>query len=348
MSGLRTSRRALARFLSTDLAIDLGTTNTLVYVRGLGVVLNEPSVVALNPTDGSVLAAGHEAKAMLGREPSGVQVIRPLRHGVIADFDSTEKMLRDFVARIHPARTLFRPRIVLSVPWSITQVEARAVRELGHQTGARETYLVQQPLAAAIGAGLPIEEPTASMVVDIGGGTTEVAVLSLADIVYCKSVRISGDEMNDTIIQYVRKSYSLLIGERLAEDVKIQLGSAAPLKRAAQPLEVRGRSLIDGLPKRVVITGAEVREALRDAVTAIVNAVHACLEATPPELAADLVDEGITLTGGGAQLTHLDVLLHQETGLPVRLSADPVTCVVRGAGKILDELGTLRTGAIPA
>ncbi len=345
---MRMLRRTLARLFSTDLAIDLGTANTLVYIRGLGVVLNEPSIVALDPTDGSVLAAGHEAKAMLGRAPGSIQVLRPLRHGVIADFDGTEKMLKYFIARAHAGRSLLYPRIVFSVPSGITQVEARAVRGTGRQTGAREVYLVQQALAAAIGAGLPIQEPGANMVVNIGGGTIEVAVLSLADIVYCKGLRIAGDEMNETIIQHMKKGYNLLIGEGLAEEIKIRLGSAAPQDTDGQPMEVRGRSLIDGLPRRIVITGGEIREALRDPVSAIVDAVHACLESTPPELAADLVDRGITLTGGGAQLPGLDLLLHEKTGLAVSIGADPLTCVVRGAGRVLEDLDLLARVPLPA
>lgn len=345
---MRMLRRTLARLFSSDLAIDLGTTNTLVYVRGLGVVLNEPSFVALDPTDGSVLAAGQEAKAMLGRAPGSIQVLRPLRHGVIADFDGAEKMLKYFIARAHAGRSLLYPRIVFSVPSGITQVEARAVRATGRQTGAREVYLVQQALAAAIGAGLPIQEPGANMVVNLGGGTMEVAVLSLADIVYCKCLRIAGDEMNETIIQHMKKGYNLLIGEWLAEEIKIRLGSAAPRDTEGQPMEVRGRSLIDGLPKRIAIADGEIREALRDPVSAIVDAVHACLESTPPELAADLIDRGITLTGGGAQLPGLDLLLQEETGLSVRIDADPLTCVVRGAGRVLEELDLLARVALPA
>ena len=339
--------RALAQLFSNDLAVDLGTANTLVYVRGQGIVLNEPSVVAISHRDHALLAVGEEAKAMLGRAPGSISVVRPLRHGVIADFDVTEQMLHYFIRKVHRRQSLVHPRIVLTVPSGITQVEKRAVRNAAREAGAREVYLIEEPMAAALGAGLPIEAPGAHMIVDIGGGTTEVAVMSLAGIVYGKSVRIAGDEMNEAVIQYMRRTYSLLIGERQAEDVKITLGSAAPASTESEKMEVKGRDLLDGFPKRVVVTGGEVREALREPVGAIVAAVHTCLEQAPPELAADMVDTGITLTGGGALLRGLDGLLHAETALPITVSDEPLTCVVRGAGQLLDTLDLLRRVAIP-
>jgi rod shape-determining protein MreB len=338
--------RALAQLFSEDLAVDLGTANTLVYVRGKGIVLNEPSVVAISQRDHSLLAVGEEAKAMLGRAPGSIGVLRPLRHGVIADFDVTEKMLNYFIRKVHRRRSLVHPRIVLTVPSEITQVEKRAVRDAAREAGAREVYLVEEPMAAAIGAGLPIEAPGAHMIVDIGGGTTEVAIMSLAGIVYGKSVRIAGDEMNEAVIQHMRRAYNLLIGERQAEDVKIRLGSAAASGRETEKMEVKGRDLIDGFPKIIMVSSDEIREALREPVRAIVEAVHSCLEQAPPELAADMVDTGITLTGGGALLRGLDQLLRAETALPITISTDPLTCVVRGAGKLLDSLDLLRRLAI--
>ncbi len=337
---------ALAGMFSNDLAIDLGTANTLVYVRGEGIVLNEPSIVAIHQADNSVLAVGHEAKAMLGRTPGNIVSIRPLKDGVIADFDVTEKMLHYFIAKVHRRRTLVRPRIVIGVPSGITQVEKRAVRDSAMQAGAREVYLIEEPMAAAIGAGLPIQEPGGNMIVDIGGGTTEVAVISLSGIVYCKSVRIAGDEMDESIIQYIKKHYNLLVGERRAEELKITLGSAYPMGDRPT-MEVKGRDLIDGIPKTIVITEEEVREALRDPVATIVETVRTCLERTPPELAADIVDKGIVLTGGGALLKGLDMLLRHETNLPVAASDDPLSCVALGTGKVLDELDLLKKVAIP-
>ncbi|HUM16703.1 MAG TPA: rod shape-determining protein [Candidatus Nitrosotalea sp.] len=339
--------RALAQMFSEDLAVDLGTANTLVYVRGEGIVLNEPSVVAVSHKDLSLLAVGEEAKAMLGRAPGSVGVFRPLRHGVIADFDITEKMLNYFIRKVHRRQSLVHPRVVLSVPSEITQVEKRAVRTSAREAGAREVYLIEEPMAAALGAGLPIEAPGAHMIVDIGGGTTEVAVMSLAGIVYGKSLRVAGDEMNEAVIQYMRRTYNLLIGERQAEAVKITLGSAASSGTESEKMEVKGRDLIEGFPNRIVVTSDEIREAIREPVAAIVAAVHACLEQAPPELAADMVDTGITLTGGGALLRGLDQLLHEETALPITISEDPLTCVVRGAGKLLDTLDLLRRVAIP-
>ncbi|MFQ5521197.1 MAG: rod shape-determining protein [Candidatus Methylomirabilia bacterium] len=336
----------LIGMFSNDLAIDLGTANTLVCVRGGGVILNEPSIVAIHQADNSVLAVGHEAKAMLGRTPGDIVAIRPMKDGVIADFDVTEKMLHYFIAKVHQRRTLVRPRIVVGVPSGITQVEKRAVRDSAMQAGAREVYLIEEPMAAAIGAGLPIQEPGGNMIVDIGGGTTEVAVLSLSGIVYCKSVRIAGDEMDEAIIQYIKKHYNLLVGERRAEEIKIRLGSAYDLGGEHKTIEVKGRDLIDGIPKTIVITDEEVREALRDPVLTIVDTVRTCLERTPPELAADIVDKGIVLTGGGALLRGLDVLLRQETNLPVAVSDEPLSCVALGTGKVLEELNLLRKVAV--
>jgi rod shape-determining protein MreB len=320
----------------------------VVYVRGEGIVLNEPSIVAINHADNSVLAVGHEAKAMLGRTPGSIVAIRPLKDGVIADFDVTEKMLHYFIAKVHRRRTLVRPRIVIGVPSGITQVEKRAVRDSAMQAGAREVYLIEEPMAAAIGAGLPIQEPGGNMIVDIGGGTTEVAVISLSGIVYCKSVRIAGDEMDESIIQYVKKHYNLLVGERRAEEIKIGLGSAYPMSDERQTMEVKGRDLIDGIPKTVVITDEEVREALREPIMTIVETVRTCLERTPPELAADIVDKGIVLVGGGALLRGLDLLLRQETNLPITNGDDPLSCVALGTGKVLDDLDLLKKVAIPA
>jgi len=338
--------RALAHLFSEDLAVDLGTANTLVYVRGKGIVLNEPSVVALSHRDHSLVAVGEEAKAMLGRAPGSIDVLRPLRHGVIADFDVAEKMLNYFIRKAHRRQSLVHPRIVLTIPSEITQVEKRAVRDSAREAGAREVYLIEEPMAAAIGAGLPIEAPGAHMIVDIGGGTTEVAIMSLAGLVYGKSVRIAGDEMNEAVIQHMRRTYNLLIGERQAEEIKIKLGSAAPSGGESEKMEVKGRDLIDGFPRSIVVTSDEVREALREPVGTIVAAVRTCLEQAPPELAADMVDTGITLTGGGALLRGLDRLLQEETALPITVSADPLTCVVRGAGSLLDTLDLLRRVAI--
>jgi len=338
----------LAGLFSNDLAIDLGTANTLVYVRGEGIVMNEPSIVAIHSADHSVLAVGHEAKAMMGRTPGNIQAIRPLKDGVIADFDVTEKMLHYFISKVHRRRTLVHPRIVIGVPSGITQVEKRAVRDSAMQAGAREVYLIEEPMAAAIGAGLPIQEPGGNMIVDMGGGTTEVAVISLSGIVYSKSVRIAGDEMDEAIVQYIRKHYNLLVGERRAEEIKIKLGSAYPMAGERATMEVKGRDLIDGIPKTIVVTDEEIREALREPVMAIIDTVRTCLERTPPELAADIVDKGIVLTGGGALLRGLDLLLRQETDLPITVGDEPLSCVALGTGKVLDELELLKKVAIPA
>jgi rod shape-determining protein MreB and related proteins len=338
---------ALAGFFSNDMAVDLGTANTLVYVKGEGIVLNEPSIVAIHQADNTVLAVGKEAKAMLGRTPGNIVAIRPLKDGVIADFDVTEKMLGYFIRRVHKRRALVRPRIVIGVPSGITQVEKRAVRDSAMQAGAREVYLIEEPMAAAIGAGMPITEPGGNMIVDIGGGTTEVAVISLSGIVYSRSVRIAGDEMDEAIVQYIRKNYNLLVGERRAEEIKIKLGSAYPIEGDRRTVDVKGRDLIDGIPKTIVIGDDEIRESLREPIMTIVDAVRTALERTPPELAADIVDKGIVVTGGGALLKGLDLLLRQETNLPITIADDPLSCVALGTGKVLDELDLLKKVAIP-
>ncbi len=331
---------------SNDLAIDLGTANTLVYVRGKGIVLNEPSVVAVHKNakgEKKVLAVGTEAKKMLGRTPGNIVAIRPMRDGVIADFDITEAMLRHFILRVHNRRALVRPRIIVSIPSGITQVERRAVRETVESAGAREIYLIEEPMAAAIGAGLPITEPISSMVVDIGGGTTEVAVISLAGIVYSKSIRIAGDKIDEEIVQYLKRKYSLLIGERSGEIIKTTLGNAYPDPSGEiRKMEVRGRDLISGIPKILEINSDEIREAINEPVSLIVDAIKDALENAPPELAGDIVDRGIVLTGGGALLRNLDLLIRAETGLPITVADDPLTTVARGAGIALDQLDVLK------
>jgi rod shape-determining protein MreB len=335
------SLRSIFSFFSNDLAIDLGTANTLVYARGRGIVVNEPSIVAINKSTNKVEAVGHEAKEMLGRTPGSIVAIKPMKDGVIADFDVTEEMLKYFIKKAHNRNHLISPRIVICIPSEITQVEKRAVRESALRAKASEVFLVEEAMAAAIGAGLPITEPSGNMIVDIGGGTTDVAVISLSGIVYARSVRVAGNEMDESIIQYIKRKHNLLIGERTAEQVKIVLGSAAPL---AEPvtLEIKGRNLIEGIPKTVTITDEEIREALADAITTIVNAVRVGLERTPPELSADIVDKGIVLTGGGALLKNLDTRLNKETGLPVFLAEDPLSSVVLGVGKFLDDMALLR------
>jgi rod shape-determining protein MreB len=329
---------------SNDLAIDLGTANTLVYVKGKGIVLSEPSVVAVHLDSRGVkkvLAVGMEAKNMLGRTPGNIVAIRPLREGVIADFDITEAMLRHFILRVHNRRALVRPRIIVSIPSGITQVERRAVKETVESAGAREIFLIEEPMAAAIGSGLPITEPISSMVVDIGGGTTEVAVISLAGIVYSKSVRVAGDQMDEEIVQYMRRRFSLLIGERSAEMIKMTIGCAYP-EPELKKVDVKGRDLISGIPKIVEINSEEIREAILEPVSLIVDAIKDTLENTPPELAGDIVDRGIMLTGGGALLRGLDILIREETGLPVTIAEDPLSAVVRGAGIALDQLDILK------
>jgi len=330
---------------SNDLAIDLGTANTLVYVKGKGIVLSEPSVVAVrsNYPEGvkKVLAVGMEAKKMLGRTPASIVAIRPMKDGVIADFEITEAMLRFFITKIHNRRALVRPRIIICVPSGITQVEKRAVRETAESAGAREVYLIEEPMAAAIGAGLPVGEAAGNMIVDIGGGTTEVAVISLSGIVYSQSVRVAGDKMDDAIVQYVKRKYNLLIGERTAELVKVTIGTAYPDKDI-KTMEIKGRDLIDGLPKILQIDSEEIRSSLAETINAIIEAVRMALERTPPELAADIVDRGIVLVGGGALLKNLDILLKEETGLPIIRADNPLSAVVLGAGKALDELPLLK------
>jgi len=331
-------------WFSNDLAIDLGTANTLVYARGRGIVVSEPSVVAV-VKDGRgadrVRAVGREAKDMLGRTPGNIVAIRPMKDGVIADFEVTEAMLRYFIARVHNRSTLVRPRIVIAVPSGITEVEKRAVRESAMSAGAREVYLIEEPMAAAIGAGLPVTEPSGNMIIDIGGGTTEVAVISLSGIVYSNSTRVGGDKMDEAVIDYIKRKYNMLIGERSAEEIKIQIGTAYPSDES-RSMEVKGRDLVAGVPKTLTVKSEEVREALQGPINAVVDAVKVALERTPPELAADIVDKGIVMTGGGSLLRNLDILLRDETGLPVMLAEDPLTAVALGTGRCLDEIRLLK------
>jgi rod shape-determining protein MreB and related proteins len=333
--------RSIFSIFSNDLAIDLGTANTLVYARGRGIVVNEPSIVAINKLTNKVEAVGHEAKEMLGRTPGSIVAIKPMKDGVIADFDVTEEMLKYFIKKAHNRNHLLSPRIVICIPSEITQVEKRAVRESALRAKASEVYLVEEAMAAAIGAGLPITEPSGNMIIDIGGGTSDIAVISLSGIVYSRSVRVAGNEMDEAIIQYIKRRHNLLIGERTAEQIKIQIGSAAPLKEKLT-MEIKGRNLIEGIPKTVTISDDEIREALLDSIATIVNAVRVALERTPPELSADIVDKGIVLTGGGALLKHLDTRIKEETGLPVYLAEDPLSSVVLGVGKMLDDMALLR------
>jgi rod shape-determining protein MreB len=324
-------------FFSSDVGIDLGTANTLVFVRGAGIVLNEPSVVAVEVATNKVLAIGTAAKEMLGRTPGEIRAIRPLKDGVIADFEVTEKLLSDFIRRVVKKRYLMKPRIIISVPSGITEVEKRAVRDSAENAGAREVFLIQEPMAAAIGVGLPVDEPSGSMVIDIGGGTSEIAVIALYGIVNNISIRIGGDEMDEAIVSYLKKNYNLLIGERTAEGIKIAIGSAFPLEEE-ETIEIKGRDLVAGVPKTMKLSSVQVREALAEPVDAIVEAVRAALELTPPELSSDILDRGIIVTGGGALLRGLDRRLRQETNLPVIVADDPLTCVARGAGKVLENL----------
>ena len=329
---------------SNDLAIDLGTANTLVYVKGRGVISFEPSVVAIQRDSRGVkkiLAVGKEAKDMLGRTPGSIEAIRPMKDGVIADFEVTEAMLRYFIRKAHNRKTLIRPRIIICVPFGITEVEKRAVRESAESAGAREVYLIDEPMAAAIGSGLPVLEPSGNMIVDIGGGTTEVAVISLSGIVFSKSVRIAGDKMDEAIIHYLKRKYNMLIGERTAEQIKISIGTAYP-ESEIRTMEIKGRDLVAGGPKTLEGNSEEVREAISEPINAIVDAVKITLERTPPELASDIVDRGIFLSGGGALLRNIDVLIREETGLPVMIADDPLTCVVLGSGKALDQIDTMK------
>jgi rod shape-determining protein MreB len=331
-------------WFSNDLAIDLGTANTLVYVKGRGIVLNEPSVVAIKKDargGNKILAVGKEAKIMLGRTPGDIVATRPMKDGVIADFDITETMLRYFIRKVHNRRSLVRPRIIISVPSGVTQVEKRAVRESAESAGAREVYLIEEPMAAAIGADLPITEPTSNIVVDIGGGTTEVAVISLAGTVYSRSVRVGGDKMDEAILQHIKRKYNLLIGLQTAELIKITVGNAYPMDEP-EFIEVKGRDLVTGIPKILTIDSEEVRKAISEQVDTIVETVRIALEQTPPELSADVVDKGIVLTGGGALLKNLDALLREETRLPITITDDPLTTVAIGAGKALDNLSLLK------
>ena len=326
--------------LGRDMAVDLGTANTLVYVRGRGIILNEPSVVAVNVKDGRPLAVGAEAKRMIGRTPSHIQAIRPLKDGVIADFEICEKMLRYFIQRVHQRR-FAKPRMVICVPSGITGVEQRAVMEAAEYAGARKAYIIEEPMAAAIGAGLPVHEPTGNMVVDIGGGTTEVAVISLGGIVTSQSVRIGGDELDEAIIAYIKKEYSLALGERTSEEIKIALGSAFPMEEELHA-EIRGRDLVSGLPKTIVVSTQEIRKAIEEPVSAIIDAVKVTLDKTPPELAADIMEQGIVLTGGGALLHGLDARLQDETGMPIIVARDPLNCVAIGSGQCLEEFEALK------
>ncbi|UCD63016.1 MAG: rod shape-determining protein [Candidatus Zixiibacteriota bacterium] len=322
--------------LSNDIGIDLGTANTLVYVRGQGIVLNEPSVVAVEKSTGKVLAIGSAAKEMTGRTPGGIAAIRPLKDGVIADFDISERLIADFIRRVVRHKFLMKPRVIVSVPSGITEVEKRAVRDSAENAGAREVYLVQEPMAAAIGVGLPVEQPSGSMIIDVGGGTSEIAVIALNGIVNDTSIRVAGDEMNEAIIMYLKKNYNLLIGELTAEEIKIKIGSAYPLDKELS-MEIKGRDLVAGVPKNLKLSSVQVREALSETIDIIVEAVRQALERTPPELASDILERGIILTGGGALLRSMDRRLRQETNLPVNVAEDPLTCVVRGAGKILSD-----------
>lgn len=339
------SFRSPFSFLSNDLAIDLGTAITLVYVKGKGIVVREPSIIAMNLKTGKVEAVGTEAKEMLGKTPGNIVAIRPMKDGVIADFEHTERMLDYFIKKAHNRKVVVRPRIVICIPSQITQVEKRAVRDSAYRAKASEVVLVEEPMAAAIGAGMPITEPTGNMIVDIGGGTTDVAVISMAGIVYSRTVRIAGNEMDEAIIQFIKKRFNLAIGDRTAEEVKIRLGSAYPLDKE-ESMEVKGRDLLDGIPKPLVVSSEEIREALSKPVGVIIDAVRQALEQTPPELAADIVDRGIVLTGGGALLRNLDKRLREETGLPVLIADDPLSSVCLGAGKMLDDFSLLRRVAI--
>jgi len=337
-------------FFSNDLAIDLGTANTLIYVKGKGIVVNEPSVVAVHRDSRGVkkvLAVGEEAKRMLGKTPGDILAIRPMKDGVIADFEVTEAMLRYFIRKVHNNRSsLIRPRIIIGVPYGITEVEKRAVKESAESAGARAVYLIEEPMASAIGAGLPIQDATGNMIVDIGGGTTEVAVISLSGIVISRSIRVAGDKMDEAIIQFMKRKYNMLIGDRTAEQIKMTVGTAYSTNEN-RTLEVKGRDLVAGIPKTITTNEEEIKDALFEPTNAIVEAVKMTLERTPPELASDIVERGIVLAGGGALLRNIDILLREETGLPVIIAEDPLTCVVVGAGKLIDQIDILKRVAIP-
>ena len=337
--------RSLFSMFSSDLAIDLGTANTLVYAKGKGIVVNEPSIVAINKNTGEVEAVGKEAKEMLGRTPGNIVAIKPMKDGVIADFKVTEKMLNYFIQKAHNRKMLVHPRIVIGVPSEITQVEKRAVMDSAYRAKASEVHLVEQAMVAAIGAGLPITEPSGNMVVDIGGGTTDIAVISLSGIVYSRSVRMAGNQMDEAIMNYLKRKYNLLIGERTAEQIKIEIGSAYPLDQP-RTMEIKGRDLMEGVPKSVMISDEEIREALDECINIIINSIRVVLERTPPELSADIADRGIVLAGGGALIKNLDRRIREETGLPVTLAENPLSCVVLGTGKMLSDFDLLRKIAI--
>ncbi len=332
--------------LANDIGIDLGTANTLVYVKDQGIVLREPSVVAVQAGTNKVLAVGDEAKRMLGRTPSNIVAVRPLKDGVIADFEVTEAMLRHFISKVHNGRVGAKPRVVIAVPAGITEVEKRAVQESAMHAGAREVYLIEEPMAAAIGVGLPVQDPAGNMIIDIGGGTTEVAVISLSGVVFSRSLRVAGDELDKAIVQYMKRSYNLMVGERTAEEIKIKIGSAYPMEMETST-EVKGRDLVTGMPKTRTITSQEVREALLEPISAIVDSVCIALESCPPELSADLVERGLVLAGGGALLRGLDKLLSDQTGLPVHIAEDPLSAVAEGTGRCLNEIKFLRQVAAP-
>ncbi len=334
-------------WFSNDLAIDLGTANTLVYIKGKGIVCDEPSVVVIRKDDKKPVAVGTDAKKMLGKTPSNIMAIRPMKDGVIADFDATGEMLKYFIAKVHNRRSFVSPRVIIGVPSGITQVEQRAVKDAAQASGAREVYLIEEPMAAAVGVGLPVGEPSGNMIVDIGGGTTDIAVISLDGIVYSKAVRVGGDKMDESIMAYTKRRYNLMIGDRTAEQIKIDIGSAFPANEdPPREMEIKGRDLISGIPKTITINEDEIREALSEPVNIILDTIKVTLENTPPELAADIVDRGIVLAGGGALLRGLASLIKEETGLPVIVADDPLTAVVRGVGKMLDELELLRKIAI--
>ncbi len=327
----------LSNFLSNDVAIDLGTANTLVFIKGSGIVLDEPSVVAIDQSTRKIYAVGRDAKAMLGKTPKHIAAIRPMKDGVIADFEITEMMLREFIRKSQQRKLFIRPRIVIAVPSGITEVEKRAVRDSAEHAGARDVYLIAEPIAAAIGVGLPVDKPSGNMIIDIGGGTTEIAVIALDGIVANSSIRVAGDEMDEALVNYVKRTYNLLIGEQTAENIKMKIGSAAKLENELE-IEVKGRDLVAGIPKNLKLTSQEIRDAMSEPLSQIVEALKNALEQTPPELAADIVDRGIVLTGGGSLLKGLDTLLKEQTNLPINLVDDPLRCVVLGAGKILDNV----------